>query len=69
MRRFLFTVAGIAVGYGVGYLVVSLFAHWYEPRFIKSDDELGVAYFYSLIFIVAVAVGGGIVGLKRAKKP
>jgi hypothetical protein len=69
MRQLLLFIVGLCVGYAVGYFLVAIFAHWYEPRFVKSDDDIGVAYFYSLIFLGVVSVCGGVVALKFAKRP
>lgn len=68
MRRLIFFIVGAAIGYASGYLLVNIFAHWYEPRFIKSDDDIGVAYFYSLLFLAVTSIIGGIVSLKCVSK-
>ena len=64
MKRLLYVVAGAALAYAVGYIAVSLFAHWYEPRFIRSDDDIGIAFVWSLVVLVVFSVVGAVLGNK-----
>lgn len=64
MKQLAYVIVGVIIGYAAGYLLVSIFAQWYEPRFVKSDDDIGTAYFYSLIFLAVTSISGGIAGFK-----
>ena len=46
----------------VSYYLVELFAHWYGPRYIKSDDDIGTIYMVSLVFMALCTVGGAVAG-------
>ena len=64
VKRIISIALGAALFYGVGYLFIAMFARWYEPRYIKSDDEIGVAFVASLAVLFALTTLGAFVGNK-----
>lgn len=64
MKRLLYIVSAALLAYGLGYIAVSVFAYWYEPRFIKSDDDLGIAFVWSLGFLGVCVLIGALFGNK-----
>lgn len=64
VKRALFIVGGTIV-FGVAtYFLIGIFAKWYGPRYIQSDDDITTVYFYSLIFLIVVSIAGGFIGNK-----
>lgn len=62
MKRLLFIFGGaILIGVAV-YFLIGIFAAWYGPRFVKSDDDIGIAYMYFLLVLLIGAISGGVAG-------
>ncbi|SEK54124.1 hypothetical protein SAMN05216359_102140 [Roseateles sp. YR242] len=68
LLRVLGLVTGAAVFAIASYGLVELFASWYGPRYIRSDDDIGQAYMWSLGFMLVCLIAGAIVGFRVARK-
>ena len=67
MKRLFYIASAALIAYGLGYISVSLFAHWYEPMFAKSDDDIGIAFVWSLGFLGACVLIGCLFGNRLYK--
>ncbi|ALV08379.1 hypothetical protein DES44_0512 [Roseateles depolymerans] len=72
MKIILLSVLGLLIGaavFGVAsYGLVDLFASWYGPRYIRSDQDIGQAYVWSLGFMLICLIAGAITGFRAARK-
>ncbi len=68
LLRILGLVTGVAVFAFVSYGLVELFASWYGPRYIKSDDDIGQAYMGCLAFMLVCLIAGAVTGFRVARK-
>lgn len=68
MRRLVFLLIGGALAYAVWVGLLHLFAPWYEARFVRSDDDIGVAYVWSLIALLTFICAGAYAGDALYKK-
>lgn len=72
MKILLLRVVGLVIGAVVfaiaSYGLVELFASWYGPRYIRSDDDITRAYMGSLVFMLACLIAGATMGFRLARK-
>lgn len=72
MNVILLKVLGLVIGAAIfviaSYGLVELFASWYGPRYISSDDDIGQAYMWSLVVMLVCLIGGAVVGFRIARK-
>ena len=62
MKRLLFIVAGGLLLGALAYVALSYLAHWVAPRFVRSDDDIGMLYVIWIVVQLLSAVVGGFVG-------
>lgn len=68
MRRLAFLLIGGASAYAAWAGMLHFFAPWYEARFVKSDDDIGVAYVWSLAVLLGLVCAGMYAGNKLFQK-
>lgn len=68
VKPVLFALAGAAPFAALSYLLVELFASWYGPRYIKSDDDIGDIYMISLVFMAVCLVAGAVLGFRISRR-
>lgn len=68
MKPFVYALLGAMLFAVLAYGLVDAFAHWYRPRFIQSDSDIGEAHMWSLVFLLCCTIAGGILGFRRARR-
>lgn len=61
-QRILCILAGAIIIGVSGNYIIDWVARWYGPRYIQSDQDIGIAYLYSLVALVIFIVAGAFVG-------
>ncbi len=68
LLRMLGLVIGAAVFATASYGLVELFASWYGPRYINSDEDIGQAYMWSFVILLVCLIAGAVTGFRVARK-
>ena len=72
MKRLMLRLLSISAGFVafglIAHGLLSAFAFWYGPRYIKSDADIGEAYVVALCTLLVSALLGGFVGNEVFKR-
>ncbi len=68
LKTLLASLAGaVTIGF-IAYWVIAIFANWYGPRFIKSDEDIGNIYVVALSIQALSVVAGAFIGAYLYRK-
>ncbi len=68
IRGTLYALCGAVAAGMLSYFIADLFAHWYGPRFIRSDSDINDAYLGCLIFMAISVALGAVLGYRRGRE-